>query len=135
MSNNQENRVKAAQLFRNAANKGNPEAQFQYVICLRDGDGVPPSLQEATEWFRKAANAGHPGATQALNALQRPDQPALQMANATPPTTNLPTVEKATNGSIFWRVITWPYRVTAEYVDTGPTGPDKPSQNPIDDSK
>lgn len=85
MSNNQANQVKAAQLFREAAAGGDPEAQFQYGICLRDGRGVPQNQQEAIEWFRKAANAGYPEASQELSMLQRPPPPAVQISNFTSP--------------------------------------------------
>jgi hypothetical protein len=42
---------------------------------------------------------------------------------------------KAAQSSIFMRVITWPYRTTADFVENGPAKADKPSQNPTDDSK
>jgi hypothetical protein len=75
--------------YRKAAEKGFPEAQFQYGICLRDGKGVPQNLLEATEWFRKAADSGHLKAVQVLSALQRPD-PAAQIPNPSPLPTNPP---------------------------------------------
>jgi len=103
MSNNQANQVKAAQLFRDAAYGGDLEAQFEFGICLRDGVGVQQNPQEAIEWFRKAAEAGHTGAAQALSMLQRPVPPAPQTPPATPPPTNLPTTETAAhyNGIAF----------------------------------
>jgi hypothetical protein len=93
MSNNQANQVKAAQLFRDAANGGDSEAQFQYGICLRDGNGIPQNLQEATEWFRKAAGLGHSDAAQVLSVLQRPNSSASQMPNTGPSSANPPTAE------------------------------------------
>ncbi len=82
--------VNPAENYRKAAEKGFPEAQFQYGICLRDGKGVPQNQQEATEWFRKAANSGHPEAVQALSALQKPDSAVSQMSNTATTPANSP---------------------------------------------
>ena len=80
MSNN---KTTAAEWFRKAAEAGQPEAQFKYGMCLRDGSGVPQNLQAAAEWFRKAANAGYPEAAQELAKFQPP--PAAQTSNYTSP--------------------------------------------------
>lgn len=99
--------------YRKAAEKGFPEAQFEYGKCLRDGKGVPVNLQAAAEWFLKAAKAGYPGAPQALSILQRPDALAPQIPNTTPPSVNPPA-----KGSI-WGLITKPYWAMVDYINVG----------------
>ena len=93
MSNNQTNQAKAAQLFYIAAKKGDPEAQFEYGMCCRNGNGVSQNQQEAAAWLRKAAEGGHPGADQALAVLEQPNPPTSQMINSAPPPANPPTGE------------------------------------------
>lgn len=55
-----ENRVAnltlAAYWFHKAAEKGIPEAQFNYASCLESGHGVKADLQEAFSWYKKAAD-------------------------------------------------------------------------------
>jgi TPR repeat protein len=70
--------VKAAQLFRKAAEAGSPEGQFEFGLCLRDGKGVPQDLAGAKDWFRKAAGAGHAEAAQALSEPQSSQPSPLQ---------------------------------------------------------
>jgi TPR repeat protein len=69
-----DSQTKAAQLFREAAEAGDPEGQFQYALCLRDGRGVSRDLAEAHKWLEKAVNAGHVDAPQILSQLQRPPE-------------------------------------------------------------
>jgi len=80
-----ENQVKAAELFREAAEAGHPEGQFEYGLCLRDGKGVQQNLQEAKEWFRKAAVAGH---TEAAHVLSQISPVASQSVDTKPAQTN-----------------------------------------------
>ena len=55
-----ENRVAnytlAAYWYKKAAEKGIPEAQYNYGSCLEAGRGVTKSLAEAFVWYRKAAD-------------------------------------------------------------------------------
>ena len=39
-----------------AAEKGDPESQYNLGVCYEDGDGVPRDAQEAVKWYRKAAD-------------------------------------------------------------------------------
>ena len=44
---------------KNAATKGNAEAQFYLGLCYYSGAGVTKNHAEAVKWFRKAAEQGH----------------------------------------------------------------------------
>lgn len=48
----------AVPLIRQAAEKGNAEAQYNYGICYQKGVEVPKSDSIANKWFLKAANQG-----------------------------------------------------------------------------
>lgn len=48
----------AIPLLRQAAEKGNAEAQYNYGICFQQGVEVPKSDSIADTWFLKAANQG-----------------------------------------------------------------------------
>lgn len=102
-----ENQSKARELYRKAAEKGYPEAQFKYGICLRDGKGGPTNAEEAMTWFQKAATAGYAEAKQALVGFQKP---------------NPPTNGGLLNGIV--AIITWPYRNAADFIDNRPHQPD-----------
>jgi len=72
-----DHQTKAADLFRKAAEAGDPEGQFQFALCLRDGRGVSRDLAEAHKWLEKAASAGHPDAAQVLSQFHRtPETPS-----------------------------------------------------------
>lgn len=45
--------------LRNAAEQGDPLAQYDLAIIYAGGRGVPKDTAEATQWFRKAAGQGH----------------------------------------------------------------------------
>jgi hypothetical protein len=80
---------KAADLFRKAAEAGDPEGQFQYALCLRDGRGVSKDSAEAHKWLQKAATAGHLEATNALSEVQKSQATPSQTTPTNPqgPTT------------------------------------------------
>jgi TPR repeat protein len=75
----------AVALWRPEALKGNPDAQFNMGQAYKLGRGVTTDLNQAEEWYRKAAMQGHPQAqdnyglmlfqngkrTQAVEWLQR----------------------------------------------------------------
>lgn len=54
--------VKAMALFKDAAARGNAEAQYQVGNLTEVGEGVAKSQAEALQWFRKAADLGNPKA-------------------------------------------------------------------------
>ncbi len=49
----------AFELFRNAAEAGNIQAQNHLGVCYRNGQGVLKNDKEAVAWYRKAANHGY----------------------------------------------------------------------------
>ena len=55
-----ENRIRnytlAAYWYKKAAEKGIPEAQYNYGSCLESGRGVTKKLDDAFAWYRKAAD-------------------------------------------------------------------------------
>jgi len=52
----------AANLFKQGAEKGDPNAMFFYASCLEDGVGLQKDIKLAAEWFRRSAHAGSPRA-------------------------------------------------------------------------
>lgn len=50
---------KAFECFRQAANQGHIEAQYQLSICYDRGQGVRRSITEAAKWCQMAAYGGH----------------------------------------------------------------------------
>ena len=52
----------AANLFKQGAEKGDPNAMFFYASCLEDGVGLQKDIKAAAEWFRRSAHAGNPRA-------------------------------------------------------------------------
>lgn len=50
----------AAKWFYGSAKAGNVESMAEYAMCLELGCGVVQSDEEALEWYRKAAELGHP---------------------------------------------------------------------------
>lgn len=82
--------VKASELMKAAAEKGNPWAQLNYGDMFRDGDvwvrhitdsvrgiSVPvqlkPNIEKAKEWWRKALNNGNDKAKERLERLYNTD--------------------------------------------------------------
>jgi hypothetical protein len=61
--------------LREKAEKGDPEACYRVgLACRRGGAGHPPDDLTAALWFRRAAEAGHPGAMLALADAYRSGQ-------------------------------------------------------------
>lgn len=54
---------------REAATHGDARAQFEFGVRILNSVGNTPDYAEAAEWFRKAAEQGHPGAQAALGFL------------------------------------------------------------------
>ena len=54
--NRPKNHTLAAYWYLKAAEKGIPEAQFNYASCLETGKGTKASLPEAFAWYKKAAD-------------------------------------------------------------------------------
>jgi TPR repeat protein len=57
-----QNPAEAARLFRLAAQRGDPEAQYQLALAYRDGYGVTKDLAVSRSWQDKALAQGHAGA-------------------------------------------------------------------------
>ncbi len=57
-----------ADKFREAANKGDANAQYNLGLCYSKGDGVDLNQAEAVNWWRKAADQGLPIAQANLGA-------------------------------------------------------------------
>ena len=55
----EENKAKAAKLFREAAEQGHVSSQFNLGVMYDTGVGVPEDKGEATKWIRKAAEQRH----------------------------------------------------------------------------
>jgi serine/threonine protein kinase len=51
-------REKAVSLFRNGARQNNALCMFNYARCLETGTGIAANLTEATDWYRRSAEAG-----------------------------------------------------------------------------
>jgi len=58
----QQDHVKAAALFRTAADRGQATAQSALAVCYLAGQGVEQNDELAVEWGRKAADQGEQGA-------------------------------------------------------------------------
>jgi uncharacterized protein len=54
--------AKAVALWRPLAIKGNADAQYYMGQAYKAGRGVPLDLKQAEDWYRRAAEQGHPGA-------------------------------------------------------------------------
>jgi TPR repeat protein len=59
----------ALRLFSQAANQGNPAAEYNLGRLYAEGQGVPVNPAAAAVWFRKAADQGNPGAQYNLGLL------------------------------------------------------------------
>lgn len=53
------NEFKALEAFRQVAETGRPDAQFQLASMLAHGLGLPPDPVEALRWAEEAAAQGH----------------------------------------------------------------------------
>src|SRR5437867_12418217 len=70
-----ENQSKAAQSYRECAEQGDPEAQFNLSVCYDRGKGVSRNDSEAMKWLCKAAEQGHAAAFERLvNKMDREER-------------------------------------------------------------
>lgn len=60
---------RAAKLFKRAAEKGHPAAQFQWALRLMSDEFGEQDRAEAETWLRRAASSGHPEAAVRLAEL------------------------------------------------------------------
>lgn len=67
--NANEDYTTAMQAFRQLADQGNAEAQWNLGLMYKLGEGVPQDYAEAVKWFRKAADQGDPDAQQSLGLM------------------------------------------------------------------
>ena len=51
-----------SQMWEARANSGDPVAQFNLGYCHEMGQGTPVDLDQACQWYRRAANQGYPRA-------------------------------------------------------------------------
>ena len=70
-----QDKTKAAQLYKKAADMGFAPAQFNYAMCAKDGQGIPKDTALCTEYLSKAADSGYRLAQEALG------QPATAVAS------------------------------------------------------
>ena len=70
--------VRAADLYRQAAEMGFLEAQYSYGVRLAHGQGVPQNFEESVKWLAKAARQGHPGAQDSLGVRYATGQGVAQ---------------------------------------------------------
>ncbi len=59
-----------AKTYRVDAEKGNPSAQFFMGVAYENAYGVERDFAKAAEWYRKAAERGHPGSIKILEQLK-----------------------------------------------------------------
>ncbi|MGV1098658.1 eIF2A-related protein [Thiovibrio sp. JS02] len=82
--------AEAAKLYRQAAEKGNAEAQYRLGLMYSLGDGVAQSREEARKLWALAAEQGNAAAKAELEGGQQPDRvlasppPVVEEAKATP---------------------------------------------------
>ena len=74
----QDDDAEAVRLYRQAAEQGNADAQFNLGVMYLDGDGVPQDDAEAMRWFRQAAEQGN---AQAQTNLGVPQDDAMYLGN------------------------------------------------------
>ena len=65
--------AKAARYFRDAAERGLPQAQFHLGAMHAAGAGVPRDAALARDWYARAAESGLPAAVEKLSALSDED--------------------------------------------------------------
>jgi TPR repeat protein len=62
--------AKAVELFKQAADQGNVDAQNNLGVMYYSGEGVPRDSDKAKEWFTKAAAQGNEDAKANLEAMK-----------------------------------------------------------------
>lgn len=63
--------VKAAALFRSAADQGHAQSQFNLAMFYYDGRGVEKSIEKMVFWLKKAEASGLVEATAALEEINK----------------------------------------------------------------
>jgi TonB family protein len=58
-------------LVRSAAREEDVPSMYWMGTCLEHGRGTAKDLKQAREWYRRAADSGHPKAKQALERVER----------------------------------------------------------------
>ena len=61
----------AAKWFRDLAEMGSAQAQYNLGVCYENGEGVEKDSAEAMKWYRIASEQGHKDAETALQKLQK----------------------------------------------------------------
>lgn len=51
--------TKAAEYFRNAAERGSSKGQLEYALCFFNGTGVSKNMSECVKWLEKASDQGN----------------------------------------------------------------------------
>lgn len=59
----------SADKYREAAEQGDAEAQYNLGLCYYNGEGVQQDYTQAVHWWRKAAEQGNARAQEALKTL------------------------------------------------------------------
>lgn len=65
----EENYTEAIKYFRQAAEMGYPNAQFNLGMCYANGEGVEQDYAQALKWYGKAAEQGFPRAIRQIGAM------------------------------------------------------------------
>ena len=74
-----QNYAKAVQWYRQAANQGFAEAQFNVGRMFAAGNGVDKNELEAMSWFRRAAEQGYSKAKAVLEAMVKDGHGSVAM--------------------------------------------------------
>ncbi|MBR5329563.1 MAG: sel1 repeat family protein [Firmicutes bacterium] len=81
-----QDKEKAADLYNEAANQGDMDAQYSLAYMYDKGDGIDKDRDKAMLWYEKAAEQGHEGAQNRLAVLKRNQpQPAACGCNEEQP--------------------------------------------------
>jgi TPR repeat protein len=70
---------KAATLLKQAADQGDPEAEYFYARLLLDGRGIEANPEAARAWLQKSAGQHHVLAQRFLRVVSLPDGPDKQL--------------------------------------------------------
>jgi uncharacterized protein len=77
-----QNYTKAVQWYRQAANQGFAEAQFNVGRMFAAGNGVDKNDLEAMSWFRRAAQQGYAKAKNELDAMIKDGRGSVAMVTS-----------------------------------------------------
>ena len=90
----------AAGWFRQAAERGLADSQFNLAVLHENGRGVPKDLQEAYKWFALAARSGDPESARRLEQIKARMEPGEIGAAEQKLAAWQPTPAEAVTGSI-----------------------------------